>query len=261
MEFLLTGLPHKKREILSQLLPYWGALIDKNNYRIVGALKDCVVSVSGLSESQSEELSRFLRHTGVQIVDQESQATLHISVQLKENAPAPITLYTDKANYHLKPLRKQTDDVQTWIHKRLWLPVREPSFTITIHDREQNNIPEWLCYLIIQYFMQPSLKRLTSVSLSDYQSLTASMLRFLNNDLANCQLVLEQPAKEEWPMLPPHTDQQTHDNPAENKAGKLNPFDHSGQSPEAAPINPFRREDSKQRSTINPFIKNKPDPK
>lgn len=255
MEYLLTGLPNRKQQMLSRLLPYWGAEIDEKKHSITGALRNRSVSVSGLTENRSEELSKFLRHTGVRKVEEGNETDLRISIMMKENTSAPITLETENATYHLKPLRKQTDDVQTWVHKRLWLPIREPTFTLAIHTREENNIPEWLCYLIVQHFMQPSFKRLTSIRFADYQELAASVLRFLNNDLALCQLTLERQTKEEWPQLPPDSNRPSPDKP-ENK-NPLNPFLNENKPTEGEPINPFRKRNEEQRSTINPFRKNK----
>lgn len=253
MEYLLTGLPDRKQQMLSRLLPYWGAKIDEG-YLITGALKGQTLAVSGLDHVQLQLLMKFLHHTDLQVSESAEPADLNISLNILQSATGPITLEANQTTYHLKPLRKQTDNVQTWIHKRLWLPIRESSLNFNIHMREKKNIPEWLCYLIIQYFMQPAFEPIHDVPFSDYQELTASVLRFLNNELAAQQLSLEQTGQTAWPDPPPapHSDQKPEDLDSKHQ---LDPFQPRPDQVKGKPFNPFRHQDKPERSMINPFRK------
>jgi len=252
MPFSLNELSQKEQRTLSLLMPYWGVKADESKKRIVGALFGRSVSMNGLSDNNARKLSKLLKHTGIQL-NLNKEANLKIFVEKYNHNTAPVTLKNDTATFHLKPLRNQTNDVQTWIHKRLWLPVKEPSFTVLFHSREENNIPEWLFYLIIQYYMHPLFKNLSEIKFTEFQKITASVLPEINEELAQCQLLLSHMPSQNWPQLPPKN-VPINKYPVENP---IHPFQERISTPSEKKFKPFgRKHVISKNHTINPF-KNK----
>ncbi|HET7657111.1 MAG TPA: hypothetical protein VFK37_02385 [Bacillales bacterium] len=247
-----SEIPIGKRQTLSRILPYWGMTFDEEHSKIMGALSNQSVWVDGLTGSETHNLSRLLRHTGIHYLDTDAGANLKISIVKKENNTAPITLKTKTATFHLKPLRKQTGDVQTWIHKHLWLPARDPTYTCIFHSREEKNIPEWLFYLIVQYYMQPSFQRLSDIDFADYQEWTASVLTEINEELAACQLSLSHTPSQYWPQLPPNSDSSNEGD--QHSLIKL--FRNQSIKSDHQKINPFDQKQTTKKRTIHPFRKN-----
>lgn len=246
MVSLLTALSDREKHEVTRLLPYWGLSLDQPNETIAEGMKQCTVSVHGLSKASFQALSRLLAHTGVELEENANTADLYCAIEIRKNTPAPLTLRTNDVTFYLKPLRKHTDEVQTWIHKRLWLPVHDETLTLTFHAREEKNLPEWLSYLIIQHFMRDSFQPLSHLTFSGYRRAVTALLKEINSEFASCQLSLEQPVPEEWPELPPER---------KPTAQPFNPFKNKDVSHHENPINPFRKQEKNQRSTIDPFRK------
>lgn len=244
------ALSDRERLELSRLLPYWGLAIDDKINRFKGTLSGKTISVFGLSVIHHNELDKLLQHTGINLHSVSNKKEAQFVIKINKTTSAPITLQTDKLTYYLKPLRKQTNDVQTWIHKRLWLPVHKGSLSLTFHAGEEKHVPEWLSYLILQFFRQSSFQPLSNMSYSTYNQWVHNVLKPLNSNLAEYQLSLQEATQQQWPQLPP-----------EQKSAKhaINPF-HYRKPPTSNeetndPINPFRDHTPKEQSTINPFRK------
>jgi hypothetical protein len=243
MANLSASLSDREKHEVIRLLPYWGLSYDKQKDTVAEGMKHCATSLCGLSKPLFHELSRLLAHTGVQLEETVSTADLYCTIEIKKNTPAPLTLQTNATTFYLKPLRKRTDDVQTWIHKRLWLPVHDKRLTLTFHSREEGNLAEWLSYLIIQHFMRNLFRPLSDIIYPDYQRAVIKILEKINPALARCQLSLEPSVEEEWPEFP-------------LKPGSESKRPHSIEKnnvPGENPIDPFRHHDKTRPSTINPF--------
>lgn len=235
--------------ILSQLAPYWGGKFDENQKQFGGALSEESVFVEGLPDNNMQTLSRLLKHTEIRISNH-PEKKLNISIKTKENTMAPVTLKTDMATFHLKPLRKDSKDVQTWIHKRIWLPVKEPSYTILFHSREEKNISEWIFYMIVQFYLSPAFDNLAKIAFSEYKKITLTCLNEINRDLTQCQLSLAKMPSRNWPRVPPNLNL-LNENQIQNR---IQPFHSRSSQKNGKKINPFsRKQNSSTNKTIDPF--------
>lgn len=237
---------HGYKRNFSMLLPYWGIEKDSSADQPIPGLQGKSVCIPGLSQSDFSELNRYLHHTGIDLQQTEKSGMPHFFIKIKNDASSRLTINDQKMTYHLKPLRDQTDDVQTWVHKHLWLPRNTAPFTLTFHPHDEINIPEWLCYLLIQYFMGPKLQSLSHLSYNEYEQAVEEILEPINPALAARQLSLGRRTHQDWPGWPP-----------EQASGKtIDPFTSKHNTEKADPINPFRNQQKPTKpSTVNPFRK------
>lgn len=229
-----------------ELLPYWGLISDPTANRAAPGLQGKSLCILGLTRSDFSELRRLLHHTGIQLHNTEKTGLPHFFIEVTKSISSPLIMKDLEMTYHLKPLRKQTKDVQTWVHKHLWLPSEAEPFTLTFHTSEEINIPEWLCYLLIQYFMQSEFQSLSGLPYSEYEQAVTTILEPLNPALAARQLALGRGTQEDWPEPPPEQD-----------TGEIfDPFKTNHSPANANPINPFRNQEKPtERTTFNPFRK------
>lgn len=236
----------KKHNDGTELLPYWGLKSAADSDRAAPGLQGQSICVVGLTRSDFSELKRLTRHTGLELYPGEKNGLPHFFVEVKKNTTSPLKVKDLETTYHLKPLREQTKDVQTWVHKHLWLPSNAEPFTLTFHSSEEINIPEWLCYLLIQYFMQPRFQPLSRLSYEEYEQAVTSILEPLNPALAARQLSVGRGSQEDWPATPP--EQET--------AKTFDPFKSNRDPEHAEPINPFQNQKKSEKpTTFNPFRK------
>src|SRR5699024_5994688 len=156
MKDLLNMISGKERE--SKLLPYWGLESQKQSKHPTGGLRGQSICITGLSGTNFSQLNTLMKHTGIKLEDAPVSRVPEMTIETDKNISTPLIVHTSSMSYYLKPLRKETEDVQTWIHKHLLLPTSEQHIRCTFHYNEAIHIPEWLCYLIIQHFMKPLFK-------------------------------------------------------------------------------------------------------
>lgn len=239
----LCDLPTHRVELLKLLLPYWGLKIDGEV--IFGTLEARTYALEGLSDPLTKRLDALLAHTGLQRVP---GVRPRISAALDSQAAAPIAVYTPEKTFYLKPLRKETTDVQTWIHKRIWLPEKTETIRVVCHRREKPLVAEWLAYLLLQHFLQQTFQPLSTISYETYTNFVQRVLSPINPVLAEAQQTLQQPEHGDWPELP-----KKNQNKEENQV--FQPFKSSSSS-QASPIQPFtRRNTGSSRKKIDPFRK------
>lgn len=244
-------------EHLSRLLPYWG-LSWKGNVP-TEALENQTVTVSGISGRGIGHIAALLAHTGVNVKNKSTGTGRHphFSIRFTEHTRGAITLTTENTTYHLKPLRKKTDDVQSWIHKRLWLPVHRQETTLTLHPNEWANTPEWIGYFILQRFLQDSFQPLSHVTFSEYEHLVTTVLRPLNPTFANCQLSLGEQSENDWPQFPPGSERSGPDLQRDDARNDFLHSHHDTESEHTEPINPFKTPHEQTGNPIDPFRKQK----
>ncbi|HET7626767.1 MAG TPA: hypothetical protein VFK44_00080 [Bacillales bacterium] len=236
-----------KHRKLALIAPYWGLNYVKETNRLVQAFHGETVTVKGLSESAASTYKKLIRHTGLSLKNETGRRPFDFQVELRQNLPAPILLRKDALKFYLKPLRKHTDNVQIWVHKRVWLPSRRPPVSIVFHEREQANVPEWLTYLTIQYFSRQVLKPLDSLTFSEYRAMVDDHLQPLNEPFADVQRSESSDPLADWPETPPFRSL-----PAHRPAQRLL---HNNDRPfEPNRIDPFRQQQTERsKRTIRPF--------
>lgn len=254
----LRKLSETERTVLSLLLPYWGLSFQQHKGEITAGLNQFSINIEGLNKNTQNQLLMLLKHTELTF---SNNARVKLNTTYKKNTSAPITLLAQRKNFYLKPLRKETTNVQRWIHKRLWLPVNENELTLTFHRQEANNEPEWLSYLMIQRFLRQSFEPLDHISFDVYQTLVFDVLKEINPYFAECQLFLKHLSENDWPELP-HTNDESNTMSRPLKGNDstemFNPFKTVQETSNADPINPFQTKNNKPGKTkINPFKKGK----
>lgn len=233
-------------DVTARLLPYWGLTYYQDTGTTEPGLRGMDASVIGLARSDFAELKRLLRHTGLNLSETEHAGVACFFIKVSNQATAPVTVRDQDMTYHLKPLQTQNENVQTWVHKHLWLAGTSQPFTLLISPAEQIHISEWLCYLLIQYFMQPYFTSLSGLSFEVYKQAVTTTLEPLNPALAARQLTLGRGSQEDWPKPPPQretgkTFDPFHQNRDPSKAEPINPFRKQGKNTDASTIRPFRK--------------------
>jgi hypothetical protein len=253
----LGKLSESEFRVLTILLPYWGLVLDEHSKEIFGGLERFRLAVTGLPEALFQELSARLRHTAIRLENESNEnADQEMFVVIEKSVPSPVTLTGEKMTYYLKPLRKETTDLQKWIHKRLWLPFKDSTLHFTFHRHEEQQIPEWLSYLVIQSFMGGSFQSLSDVSYSRFESLVSRVMEGINPEFANGQLSLEDRHGADWPQLPTEKRPQQENGDTIPPENAFNPFKRKSTTPKAEPMNPFQNKNKPaEGTTINPFRK------
>lgn len=246
MKESMPEVPAKGRKKLSGLLPYWGLKLNEDTNRAAEGLLGRSIRIFGLSRTDFAELNTLLRHTGIHLNDMSDTRMPEYSIRVDNKTSSSLAVKAKAMTFTLKPLHEETTDVQTWVHKHLWLPTDHEQLSFIFHTNEEMNIPEWMCYLVIQHFMQPLFRSLSDFSFSEYRNAVTTILEPANPALAARQLSLGRNSREDWPQLPP-----------EQADGKIfNPFEPKSESTGANPIDPFRKQRKQtERATLNPFRK------
>ncbi|MCM3719152.1 hypothetical protein [Fictibacillus phosphorivorans] len=274
-------------ESLCLLLPYWGMQIDEEGENISGALSTFRIGVQGLSQQHVKELEELLHHTGIKVTtDDNKKCDQRFYLNLHEGHPMPLAINTpDKQLYYLNPATTFHLPVQAGIHKGITLKRKDGPLFLAIKPKFEKQVPEWLCYLIIQSFMRFSFESLASVSESTFTTCVNKVLQSVNARFAETQLPKNQTKTAEAVLTEKKESQDpaplaTADEPSVKKiedppvnrqpvsVPPIRPFSPTGSlitksvpkpyeqgqfiSKNAQPINPFKSASTK-RHPIKPF--------
>jgi hypothetical protein len=165
------------------LCPYWGlSLIDRANV-ILGALSTFMIGVHGLSQKKFKELTQLLQHTGVSMTENpQTPALQHMYIAIEPGHHIPLSITTDSGDiFYLNPLQEYNDTpVQAAVHKQIYLKPKKGDLHITVSSDFEENICEYISYLIIQRCIKDQFQSLTSVSQDIFHSLNQNALVMIN---------------------------------------------------------------------------------
>ncbi|MFC0189086.1 hypothetical protein ACFFJY_12360 [Fictibacillus aquaticus] len=246
------------------LCPYWGlSLIDKANV-ILGALSTFMIGVHGLSQKKFEQLSQLLQHTGVSLTENRlTPAIQHMHIVFESVHHMPISIKTDSGNtFYLNPIKPVQDTpVQSAIHKQIYLKPKKGDLYITVNAEYEENICEYISYIIIQRCIKEQFQTLSSVSSDIFYLLNQNALSLINPVFADVQKLAFSEPETQMSILPPKVEKK--EEPAAIEEDQWESCDTSVHTtPQALsrrrslqgthPINPFRQ-NSGPVSPIAPF--------
>ncbi len=255
---IIAHLHENEVHALKILSPYWGLWFDDEKKELKPALKEKLVQIKSIDEPFF--LHSLLRHTHVQFTDDSKRCDLTITVSTleKQNQKShiPITITINHVNYHLKNLKNDFKDLQSLIHRNVWLPKRSESFTVAFCGLSYERQMETIAYLIIQYFLREKMTPISHLSLPIYEHLIHVALRLINDDFGLLQKKL---AHLVWPESPPELStpqNETNDFPSpSSSANVFHPFKTHSNAFTNKKINPFKKDKKPVHLPINPFKK------
>lgn len=256
----LAYLHENEINILAAIAPYWGLNFDQENRTIKPALAEKYVFISSQNKRNDfESLRQLLKHTSLNFCRDRTQAHVCIQVfSLNQKQHTPISIQIDNAKYHLKYMKDYHKNLQTLIHRNIWLPKRHHIFSITFCQFSEERKMEIIAYLIIQFFLKDKMLSLSHIPFPIYEKLIQRVLTPINQSFAYIQNTVYRSL---WPETPPEL---THINkssssPLENA---VHPFMRRTTShpPARDPINPFRKKQTSFHNIIDPFKKNTQNP-
>lgn len=234
--YTVTHLYEDEIDAFEALAPYWGLTFDKKNLKVDSGLQAKSVSIhQTATHFDLETLQLLLQHTGLNYSDKCETADLCIQLlPFDKNQFTPITLQIKNNKYHLKYMNHlNPTNIQTLIHRNIWLPKREKRFSVYI---EENQL-EIIAYLIVQFFLKEKMTSISHIPFPIYEKLIAEVLMPINPQFAHLQKNVCQSV---WPNIPSQFIKQV--NPTVEK------------------INPFKKKVSSNQKTIDPFKKKTQNP-
>ncbi|WP_144701073.1 hypothetical protein [Fictibacillus phosphorivorans] len=285
-------------EALSLLLPYWGLQISDDGGTISGALSTFMFGIQGLSQQKVKELDQLLKHTGISITtDDYIKCDQRFYVDFHSGHPMPLALNTpEKQLYYLNPSPSFRLPVQSGIHKGITLKRKDGPLFLAVQPTFDNQITEWISYLVIQTFLRFQFESLSSVSEATFFTCANKVLSKINSNFAAVQIPLLQQEEsiieqtEPPTKLPlnkkeednffegtekPPVKYQLDNKPKVTVVPQIRPFSASGSlitnhvpKPydkeqslyrDAKPISPFKSNNVREK-TIQPFNTNPSDP-
>ncbi len=187
-------------EALCLLLPYWGLQISEDGETITGALSTFMFGIQGLSQKKVKELDQLLSHTGIRVTtDDHVKCDHRFYVDFHSGHPMPLALNTpEKQLYYLNPSPSFRLPVQAGIHKGITLKRKDGPLFLAVQPSYEEQIVEWISYLVIQTFLRVSFESLSSVSEATFFSCANKILKPINSHFAAVQI----PVKEEIEETP-----------------------------------------------------------
>lgn len=187
----LTSLEY---DALCLLLPYWGLQISDDGENISGALSTFMIGIQGLSQQKVKELDQLLKHTGITITtDDHVKCDQRFYVDFHSGHPMPLALNTpEKQLYYLNPSPSFRLPVQSGIHKGITLKRKDGPLFLAVQPTFENQIAEWISYLVIQTFLRFSFESLSSVSEATFFTCANKVLSKINSNFAAVQIPLLQ---------------------------------------------------------------------
>lgn len=229
--FTVTHLYEDEIEAFEALAPYWGITFNKQNLTIYPALQNKSVSTDQTAKQfDPETLQSLLQHTKLNYSDNCDTADLCIQVlPLDEKSSVPISIQINNNKYHLKYMNHLNHtNIQTLIHRNIWLPKREKRFTVRLQEKQV----EIIAYLIIQFFLKEEMTAISHIPFPIYEKLIAQVLTPINPHFAKLQKNL---CLSVWPNIPSELLK-----PPISNVEKINPFKKKETSFQN-PIDPFKK--------------------
>ncbi len=265
---LICSLQEDEIEALILLAPYWGLLFDEESLTLAPSLTSKNISVNfSIPEDKNNEatitLSTLLAHTEVHVHPEQTQSDLSIHVHsTKEQHSIPVSIHSNHIKYRLKYMKNYYKDMQSLIHRGVWLPNRHDTFSITFNNFSLERQMEIISYLIIQFFLRNQMLSISHISFNTFAKLIQIVLKPINPQFAHLQRTLYNMI---WPETPPElTEEITDSSRPFNKqelqelndlSSTFNPFRRSSPS-NPKKINPFQKKETTASDPINPFKRN-----
>ncbi|GGB58357.1 hypothetical protein [Fictibacillus barbaricus] len=177
---------------LCLLLPYWGLQISDDGETITGALSTFMLGIQGLSQERVKELDQLLMHTGIKITsDDHVKCDQRFYVAFHSGHPMPLALNTpDKQLYYLNPSPSFRLPIQSGIHRGITLKRKDGPLFLAVQPSFEDQIAEWISYLVIQTFLRFSFESLSSISESTFFACADKVLKEINTSFASIQIPL-----------------------------------------------------------------------
>lgn len=181
-------------DALCLLLPYWGLQIADDGETVSGALSTFMIGIQGLSQQKVKELDQLLRHTGISITTEDHvKCDQRFYVDFHSGHPMPLALNTpEKQLYYLNPTPSFRLPVQSGIHKGITLKRKDGPLFLAVQPSFEDQIAEWICYLVIQSFLRFSFESLSSVSEATFFTCANKILIKINSHFAAVQVPIHQ---------------------------------------------------------------------
>lgn len=229
--FVVTHLYENEIDALTSLAPYWGLVFDDKTLTICPALENRSVCIEHVDKHiERDSLQSILHHTKLTFVSDCENADLSISVHfVQDDHSAPISLQINGNKYHLKFMNHfDHTNIQTLIHRNIWLPKREKRLFVYVQDRQ----PDVIAYLIIQFFLKEKMTSLSHIPFPIYEKLITQVLTPINPNFAYLQ---KNVCLSVWPDIPSRFFKQK-----EAQAEKIDPFKKKITAYHN-PIDPFKK--------------------
>lgn len=238
--FVAAHLYENEIDALSALAPYWGLMVDRQMLILYPALENRSVWIETDDKHfEIGELESILHHTKLTFAESSEWTDLSIHVHtFADNDSVPVSLEINNHKYHLKFINHfDTTNIQTLIHRNIWLPKREKRFSVYVRDRQ----PDIIAYLIIQFFLKDQLTSISHIPFPIYEKLITQVLTPINPNFSHLQKNI---CLSVWPDMPSRFFKHE-----QSQAEKINPFKKKITTYHN-PIDPFKKKTQNQNKRI-----------